>query len=663
MRKSTDVPEEPEDRLNEKKADGYEMISGDGPNPVTSAKAKDAKKVLKRLLYYLRPQRSRLVLVFIFALISVCLTIAGPKIMAVSINELQRGTISLQLAKVFPIGTPVDQVVSALKADGRDNLAEMVENQNIKPGIPINLAFVGKILLILLGMYLLSSFFSWLQQFLMAGISMKTVYALRRDADRKLSRLPLEYFDNNTRGEVLSRITNDIDNIAASLSQSLTQLITTMLSLLGILIIMFTIDLFLALISLIVLPACALVTLLITKRSQKHFREQWASTGRLNGQIEEVYTGHDLVKVFGRQQAVIETFDRENEILYLSGRKAIFLSGIIWPVMNYINNLNYVAICVLGGIRALSGQIGLGEVIAFIQYSRQFNQPIIQMASIINILQSTIASAERVFELLDEEEEVPGAEQELDRDAVKGHISFKNVSFRYCPDLPLIENLNLEIRPGKTVAIVGPTGAGKTTLVNLLMRFYELNGGSIEIDGVDIKEYSKESLRAAFGMVLQDTWSFSGSISDNIAYGAVKASREEIKEAARMANIDYYITALAEGYDTRLNDDASNISQGQKQLICIARAFLADPKLLILDEATSSVDTRTEIMIQKAMARLMEGKTSFIIAHRLSTIREADLILVMNEGQIVEQGNHRELLTQNGFYADLYHSQRPEARG
>jgi ATP-binding cassette subfamily B multidrug efflux pump len=491
----------------------------------------------------------------------------------------------------------------------------------------------------------------------MAGISQRTVYGLRKEADAKLARLPLKYYDSNTRGEILSRVTNDIDNIASTLQQSLMQLITALFTVIGVLIMMFSISPLLAVIALATLPLSVIVTLSIARRSQKQFTEQWDSTGALNGHIEEMYTGHNIVKAFNRQKEAIDEFDRENGRLYQASFRAHFISSTIQPAMRFINNLNYVAVCVLGGMRVANGTLSLGDVQAFIQYSRQFTQPIVQTASIMNVLQSTVASAERVFELLDEEEETPDTQEPVVIEDVEGRVVFDSVSFRYKPDVPLIEDMNLEVEPGQTVAIVGPTGAGKTTVVNLLMRFYEINGGSISIDGVDIRDMARDDLRRLFGMVLQDTWLFNGTIRDNIAYGREDATESEIVAAARAAHVDHFVRTMPDGYDTELGDEASNISQGQKQLLTIARAFLADPEILILDEATSSVDTRTEVLIQEAMAELMRGRTSFVIAHRLSTVRNADTILVMDNGSIVEQGSHTELMKARGFYYGLYNSQ------
>ena len=597
-------------------------------------KAKNVKKTVKKLLEALRPQRKALILVFIMAICSTIFSIVAPKV----------------LAKVMDI------------------LIDGLKSKFMNPAATFDFTSIGKIVLQLALIYVVSAGFSWVTQYTMAGISQKTVYKLRQDVDKKLTRLPLKFFDQTSRGDILSRITNDMDNIAMTLQQSLTQLITSLTTILGILIMMLTISPLLTLISVITLPIAMGLTMLIAKFSQKNFSEQWASTGRLNGQIEEMYTGHNIVKLYNHQEDAKEDFRKENEKLYKSSFRAQFISGIVMPAMNFINNCNYVIICVLGGIRIINGTMSLGDVTAFISYSKQFTMPIAQTASILNTMQSTIASAERVFELLDEKEEIPDSKDAVPLLKSTGHIRFNNVSFRYSPDVELIEDMNLEVQPGQMVAIVGPTGAGKTTLVNLLMRFYEIGEGSIEVDGVDIRNMTRENLRSCFGMVLQDTWLFNGSIHDNIAYGATSkrtgsaednavVSTEDILAASKAAYVHHFVKTLPEGYDTVLTDEASNISQGQKQLLTIARAFLADPSILILDEATSSVDTRTEILIQKAMAKLMKGRTSFVIAHRLSTIRDADIILVMKHGHIVEQGTHTSLLEANGFYADLYNSQ------
>ena len=491
----------------------------------------------------------------------------------------------------------------------------------------------------------------------MAGVTQRVVLRLRMDVDEKLGRLPLRYFDSHPRGDLLSRVTNDIDNIGTSLQQSLTQLITSLLTIVGVLIMMLLISPLLAIVSLLAVPASLVVTIVIVRRSQQQFAAQWASTGALNGHVEEMHTGHAIVKAFGRQREAIETFDAENERLYDASRRAQFISGIIMPAMTLISNVGYVAIAVIGGLRVASGQMTLGDVTAFIQYSRQFTFPIVQTASIVNVLQSAVASAERVFELLDEPEESADPMPATPLDAPVGAVRFEDVSFRYEPDRPLIDHLSLDVSAGATIAIVGPTGAGKTTLVNLLMRFYELDGGRILVDGIDTRELTRDALRRSFGMVLQDTWLFHGTIRENIAYGRLDAPEADLHDAAEAAHVDHFVRTLPDGYDTVIDDDATNLSAGEKQLLTIARAFLADPPILILDEATSSVDTRTEVLIQRAMARLMEGRTTFVIAHRLSTIRDADVILVMDHGRIVEQGTHAELLARGGAYAELYRSQ------
>ena len=620
-------------------------------------KPKSFKQSFFRLVGQLRPERAKLTAVISCAVVSVTLAVLGPKVLARATNIIFEGFVGRQL----PAGATKEQVIAMLKASGQERLASMLSGMNVIPGQGVNMAALWQVLVVVGAMYLASALFGWLQGYIMAGVVQRTVYRLRRDVDRKLARLPLKYFDSHSRGDILSRVTNDIDNIAHTLQQTVTQIITSVLTLVGVLILMFTISPLLAGISLLVVPLSALVTTLIVRRSQKQFKLQWERTGDLNGLVEEAHTGHAIVKVFGRQEEVIKTFAQRNEQLYEASFKAQFMSGIIMPSMGFISNLNYVAIAVLGGVRVASGTMTLGDVQAFIQYSRQFTQPITQVASVTNVLQSAVASAERVFELLDETEETPDSETPVVLEKVEGHVEFRDVSFRYLPDVPLIEHLNLEVAPGERVAIVGPTGAGKTTLVNLLMRFYDVDGGAILIDGVDIRDMRRDDLRRLFGMVLQDTWLFSGTVKENIAYGREGATDEEIVAAAKAARVDHLIRTLPQGYDTRLDDESTNLSQGEKQLLTIARAFLADPQILILDEATSSVDTRTEVLIQKAMAALLRERTSFVIAHRLSTIRDADIILVMDKGAIVEQGTHRELLAKGGFYAELYNSQFLEA--
>jgi ATP-binding cassette subfamily B multidrug efflux pump len=617
------------------------------------AKPRDFRGSFRRLIGTLRPEGPLIIGVVLLAVVSVAFTVVGPKILGNAVNTIFEGAFSRNL----PAGVTQEQIIATLRARGENQLADMAATMHLTPGVGIDFNALGGVVALLIGLYVVSSVFAWLQGYVMAGVTQRTVLRLRADVDRKLGRLPLRYFDGHPRGDLLSRVTNDIDNIGQSLQQSLTQLITSLLTIVGVLIIMFTISPLLAVISLLAVPASLVVTVLIIRRSQKLFVAQWASTGALNGHVEEMHTGHAIVKAFGRQREAVATFNAENDRLYDASYRAQFISGIIQPAMNFISNLNYAAIAVVGGLRVASGQLTLGDVVAFIQYSRQFTFPIIQTASIVNVLQSAVASAERVFELLDETEEVPDPLAPAVLGEASGAVAFEHVSFRYLPDRPLIEDLDLAVDAGATVAIVGPTGAGKTTLVNLLMRFYELDGGRITVDGIDTRELTRDNLRREFGMVLQDTWLFHGTIRENIAYGRLDATEEEIAAAAEAAHVDHFVRTLPEGYDTIIDDDATNLSAGEKQLLTIARAFLADPPILILDEATSSVDTRTEVLIQRAMARLLHGRTAFVIAHRLSTIRDADTILVMNEGQIVEQGNHEELLARRGFYHELYNSQ------
>ncbi len=616
-------------------------------------KPKDFSGTVKRLLAYFKPEMIRLIIVVILTITSVVFTVYAPRILGNATNELFKGIISKQL----PPGVTKDQVIAMLKARGQDQFAEMISNMDLVPGAGVDFTAIGKILLTLAVIYLLAALFQWLQQYIMAGVSQRTVYRLRRDVDQKLQRLPLKYYDSHPHGDILSRVTNDVDNIAHTLQQTITQMLSSIVTVIGVLIMMFKISTLLSWISLAVIPVSLVITLLIARQSQKQFIRQWNSTGAVNAHVEEMFTGHNLVKAFNREKDVLERFRQQNEKLYESSFKAQFISGLIHPVINFVNNLNYVAIAVLGGVNVANGVISLGDVQAFIQYSRQFTQPIVQVASIMNVLQSTVASAERVFELLDEEEEVPDVDNPVVLEDLKGNVRFEHVYFSYDPNVPLIEDFNLDVPAGDMIAIVGPTGAGKTTLVNLLMRFYDVNSGRITIDGVDIKQMRRRDLRKIFGMVLQDTWLFSGTIRDNIAYGKENATEEEIIAAAKAAYVDHFVRTLPDAYDTVLTGDATNISQGQRQLITIARAFLADPKILILDEATSSVDTRTEMLIQKAMQNLMKGRTSFVIAHRLSTIREADNIVVMDHGRIVEQGNHKQLMEKKGFYYNLYMSQ------
>ena len=556
--------------------------------------------------------------------------------------------------------------LSALQPDAQENMQpQKFTQEQVNDGLRairetggnIDFKYILRIIIILLGMFLLSALFQFIMQWVMSSVAQKTSYQLRKDVDNKLAKLPLKYFDSKTHGEILSRVTNDVDSISTTLQQSITQVITSVIQIVGYIIMMLITSPMMTLIVLATMPLYVLTTMFIAKKSQKFFAAQQKELGELSGHVEEMYTGHKIVKAFGHEKKSIEKFEGVNDRLYDSGWKAQFISGIMFPVMNFISNLGYVMICVAGGIWMTQNRLRLGDITAFIQYSRSFTMPIIQTANIANVIQSTIACAERVFEVLDEQEEIPDSDTAVVLELPKGEVGFENVDFSYKENEPLITNMNLALKRGDTIAIVGPTGAGKTTLVNLLMRFYEINGGSIRIDGVDIRNIKRGALRSMFGMVLQDTWLFNGTIKDNISYGRQGASMDDIKQAAKAAHADHFIRTLPEGYNTVLNEEATNISQGQKQLITIARAILANPIILILDEATSSVDTRTEVLIQKAMSNLMKDRTSFVIAHRLSTIRDAKLILVMNHGSIIEQGSHRELLDQKGFYADLYNSQ------
>jgi ATP-binding cassette subfamily B protein len=626
-----------------------------------TAKATNFRASFRRLVAELRPEKLLIAVVLALGVVSVFLAILGPRLLGEATNVVFAGVIGQQI----PAGLTVQQAIDGLNAAGQTNQAQMLASMpGVVPGQGIDFTLLARILAITAAIYVFSSLFSWAQAYIMAGVTQRTVYRLRERVDLKLGRLPLAYFDRESRGDILSRVTNDIDNISQTLQQSLTQLITSTLTVIGVLIMMFTISPLLAVVSLLAVPASMVTALLIARRSQKQFTAQWASTGALNGHIEEMHTGHAIVKLFGRQEQAIEEFDRRNAELYEASYRAQFISGIIQPAMTFISNLNYVAICVIGGVQVATGQMSLGDVQAFIQYSRQFTMPIIQVASIANVIQSAVASAERVFELLDAEEEIPDpvAPRVLPVPTA-GRVTFEDVAFRYLPDRPLISDLDLVVEPGQTVAIVGPTGAGKTTLVNLLMRFYDVDSGRITVDGIETRELTRDNLRRTFGMVLQDAWLFKGTIRENILYGADagSVSEEAFLAAVEAAHVDHFVRTLPDGYETVLDDDATNVSAGEKQLLTIARAFLADPPILILDEATSSVDTRTEVLIQRAMNNLMEGRTSFVIAHRLSTIRDADVILVMRDGHIVEQGTHEELLAARGFYHELYSSQFEEA--
>ena len=598
---------------------------GPGAGMMPGEKAKDFKGTFKKILEYMGSYKIALVAVLVFAIGGTTFNIIGPKVLSKATTELFNGLV----AKVSGVGG-------------------------------IDFDKIGRILLILLGLYLISACLSFIQGWIMTGISQRLSFRLRKEISEKINRMPLKYFESRTVGEVLSRITNDVDTLGQSLNQSVTQLITSVTTIIGVLIMMLTISPLMTLIALIILPVSGALIAFVIKKSQKFFMAQQEYLGKINGQVEEVYSGQNIVKVFNREKAAIEEFDATNAVLYQSAWKSQFLSGMMQPIMTFVGNLGYVAVAVSGSILAIKGAIEVGDIQAFIQYVKNFTQPITQLAQVSNMLQSTAAAAERVFEFLNEEEEDLIAEKPVKLENVEGKVSFEHVHFGYNPDKIIINDFNCEVEPGQTVAIVGPTGAGKTTMIKLLMRFYDVNTGSIKLDGHDLRDFNRSELREFFGMVLQDTWLFKGTIMENIRYGRLDATDEEVIEAAKAAYAHHFIQTLPGGYNMELNEDASNVSQGQKQLLTIARAILADNKVLILDEATSSVDTRTEARIQKAMNNLMKGRTSFVIAHRLSTIKDADVILVMKDGDIIEQGNHETLLAQNGFYANLYNSQFEE---
>lgn len=597
-------------------------MAGHGRGMRPGEKAKDFKGTMKKLWAYISEYRIGLFFVMVFAICSTIFSIAGPKILGKATTEIFNGLVG-----------------------------------KISGGSGIDFEKLGRILIGLLCLYLASAVFSFIQGYIMTGISQKITYRMRKDISEKIHRMPMNYFDKVTHGEVLSRVTNDVDTLSQSLNQSATQLITSTTTLIGVLIMMLSISPLMTVVALLILPISLALISVIVKRSQKFFRDQQNYLGHVNGQVEEVYGGHNIVKAFNKEEDVIRTFNETNDILYQSAWKSQFLSGMMMPIMQFVGNLGYVGVSILGGYLAIKGSIEVGDIQSFIQYVRNFTQPIQQIAQVANMLQSTAAASERVFEFLEEEEEVQMVEHPVSIEGLKGNVSFDHVKFGYNPDHIIIKDFSVDVKQGQKIAIVGPTGAGKTTMIKLLMRFYDVNEGAILVDGHDIKDFNRGELREMFGMVLQDTWLFNGTIEDNIKYGKLNATHEEVVEAAKAAYVDQFVQTLPNGYNMVLNEEASNVSQGQKQLLTIARAILADPKILILDEATSSVDTRTEIRIQKAMDNLMEGRTSFIIAHRLSTIRDADLILVMKDGDIVEQGKHQELLNQNGFYAELYNSQ------
>lgn len=598
---------------------------GGPPGMIPGEKAKNFKETIKKLMKSLSKYKISLIFVFIFAIASTVFTIVGPKILGNVTTEIYTGII----AKIQGTGG-------------------------------INFTTIQNICLTLFGLYLVSMAFSYLQSHIMVGVTTKFTYNLRKDIQEKINKLPIKYFDKKPQGEVLSYITNDIDTITQNLNQGLTQIITSITSIIGILYMMFTISWQMTMVALLIIPLSGILITTIAKKSQKYFGEQQEYLGHVNGHIEEIYSNHNVVKAFNGEKSAIEKFNKYNNSLYKSAWKSQFLSGLMYPIMNFVGNLGYVGICILGGYFAANGKITVGNIQSFIQYTRQFIQPIAQVANVGNVLQATAAAAERVFAFLDEEEEIPDTKNPVNTENIKGNVEFKNIKFGYDEEKLIIKNFSTNVQEGQKIAIVGPTGAGKTTLVKLLMRYYDINSGEIAIDGINIKDFKRDDLRSLFAMVLQDTWAFSGSILENIRYGRLNASDEEVIKASKEAQVDHFVRTLSEGYNTQLNEDTGNISQGQKQLLTIARAILANPKILILDEATSSVDTRTEMHIQKAMDNLMKGRTTFVIAHRLSTIKDADMILVINEGDIVEQGTHDELLSKGGFYEKLYNSQFDE---
>ncbi|MGX2997366.1 ABC transporter ATP-binding protein [Streptomyces sp. JNUCC 64] len=630
------------------------MMAGTGPGH----RSMDFKGSGKRLLGHFRPERVTLYVMIGCAVLSVGVSVLGPKILGIATDLVFAGVVGGSL----PAGQSKEQAVEGLRARGDDGVADVLSGVDFTPGEGIDFGAVGEVLGFALGTFVIGGLLMLVATRLGNRAVNRTVGRMRGEVQAKLARLPLSYFDKRQRGEVLSRATNDLDNIGQTLQQSLGQLINSLLTILGVLIMMFWISPLLALVALVTVPLSFTIATRVGKRSQPQFVHQWRSTGTLSAHVEEMYTGHALVKVFGRQEESAKRFAEENEALYQAGFRAQFTSGLMQPLMFFVSNLNYVLVAVVGGLRVASGSLSIGDVQAFVQYSRQFSMPLTQVASMANLVQSGVASAERVFELLDAPEQDPDPEHPRRPVERTGRVALEHVSFRYAEDKPLIEDLSLTVEPGHTVAIVGPTGAGKTTLVNLLMRFYEVTGGRITVDGVDIARMSRDELRSGIGMVLQDTWLFGGTIADNIAYGASReVTREEVEEAARAAHADRFVRTLPDGYDTVIDDEGAGVSAGEKQLITIARAFLSDPVILVLDEATSSVDTRTEVLIQKAMARLSRDRTSFVIAHRLSTVRDADTILVMEDGAIVEQGTHERLLLARGAYARLYAAQFAEA--
>lgn len=602
-------------------------MGGHGPmGPMAGEKAKDFKGTFKTLIKYIAVYKFAIISVVIFAVGSTIFSIIGPQIMGDATTEIFNGLLS-----------------------------------KISGGTGIDFTKIAQILLMLLGLYVISAIFSFVQGYIMSGVSQKMTYRMRKELSEKISRMPMNYFDTKTHGEVLSRITNDVDTLSQSLNQSLTQIITSVCSIIGVFIMMIRINVSMTLVALLILPISLFIVMAVVKKSQKYFKQQQEFLGHVNGQVEEVYGGHNIVKVFNGEEQVIKEFDKANETLYESAWKSQFLSGMMMPVMTFVGNIGYVAVSVLGGYLAIKGSITVGNIQSFIQYTKLFTQPITQVAQVSNMLQSTMAAAERVFEFLNEQEEDQTVKNPTSINGLDGNVSFDHVRFGYNPEKIIVKDFSCKVHDGQKVAIVGPTGAGKTTMIKLLMRFYDVNSGAILVDGHDVKSFNRSELRILFGMVLQDTWLFNGTIMENIRYGRLDATDEEVIAAAKAAHVHHFVQTLPDGYNMVLNEEVNNVSQGQKQLLTIARAILANPKILILDEATSSVDTRTEIRIQKAMDNLMKGRTSFVIAHRLSTIKDADLILVMNNGDIVEQGNHEELMAKNGFYTNLYNSQFEKA--
>ncbi|MFF0815142.1 ABC transporter ATP-binding protein [Rhodococcus sp. NPDC003318] len=615
-------------------------------------KARSFGPSVKRLVRLLLAYRGFVVTILTATVCAVILTALAPRVLGHATDLVFNGVIGRMLP-----GDSKDQAVAELRAQGQDTFADMVSSMDVTPGVGVDFTAVGKVLLVVLGLYVGSALLSWLGAYLLNIVVVGTIRRLRADVEAKLHRLPLRYFDTVPRGDLLSRVTNDLDNLSQSLQQTVSQFLYSALTVVAILVMMVSISPLLALISVATVPLALVATAQIAKRSKPHFVAQWSSTGKLNAQVEEAFTGHELVQAFGRQAEVEDEFDTRNDKLYHSSWRAQFISGMVQPAIMFLGNLNYVAVAVVGGLQVASGSLSLGSVQAFIQYSRQFTMPLTQIGAMFNLLQSGVASAERIFDILDADEQSPDPADPRTPQTNSGRIGFDDVSFRYVPDKPLIENLTLVAEPGHMVAIVGPTGAGKTTLVNLIMRFYDVDSGTIRVDGVDSRTMTRDDLRERTGMVLQDSWLFGGTIYENIAYGDPTASREEVMAAAELSHVDHFVRALPDGYDTVLDEEGGGVSAGERQLITIARAFLAKPVILILDEATSSVDTRTELLIQQAMANLRTDRTSFVIAHRLSTIRDADVIIVMEEGHIVEQGTHEELLAARGAYRDLYVSQ------